>query len=274
MNKIIKTSIILLILLLTIGCTTNNNLKNNKTGMYHDFNININVLNDDASNNEYLLFLLPKGIKKQEVGEGTLYSGLGKYEIKENKTINFNFIETYELQQLLEETEDDVLELYITTKEDKYIRNPLNDKTEIKFIKNEFGDYYSPYENINVNITDSYPEGVISLPYQDAHFVIKLNYSPEYDPGHSYEVSIHWNDPKKPDKIGIYSIGKVAREFYYWETPFYKTEKLESKTGKIIVRHFSTDEIIEYEGYPKTISFDKDGNCLEGNIILLNMNNE
>ena len=66
MNKIIKTSIILLILLLTIGCTTNNNLKNNKTGMYHDFNININVLNDDASNNEYLLFLLPKGIKKQD----------------------------------------------------------------------------------------------------------------------------------------------------------------------------------------------------------------
>lgn len=165
------------------------------------------------------------------------------------------------------------LEVFVTTKEDKYIRNPLNEKIELKFFKNDTDEpypeipYYSTISNITVPFTDKYPDGVISLTFQDADFVIKFEFEEGFEPQNSYETFIFWNDPNQPSGIGIVNVGRINREFQYWDTPFYKKDNLASKTGTIIVKDFNTNKQINYKEYPKVVSFDKDGNCVQGDIV-------
>lgn len=55
----------------------------------------------------------------------------------------------------------------VTKKEDIYIRNPLNQKTIVEFVKNnseeDYPDpeYYSKVKEIEVPFTDKYPDGVL-----------------------------------------------------------------------------------------------------------------
>lgn len=75
--------------------------------------------------------------------------------------------------------------MFVVTKEDIYIQNPLNKKTIVEFIPNETDEpyldytYYSKEKEIEVSVTDKYPEGVLSLTFQDAIFVIKLEFDGE-----------------------------------------------------------------------------------------------
>ena len=98
-------------------------------------------------------------------------------------------------------------------------------------------------------------------------FVIKFEFEEGFKPTGSYETSIFWNDPNMPNGIGIVRVGRINRDFQYWDTPFYKSDNLASKTGTIIIKDLNSNKNILYEGYPMTVSFDKGGNCVNGDIV-------
>jgi hypothetical protein len=66
-------------------------------------------------------------------------------------------------------------------------------------------------------------------------------------------------------------IGRMARAFQYWDTPFFKDDNLKTWNGYIVVRNIDTNAEIEYEGYPKKVEFDDNGKCLEADIIEIKM---
>ena len=274
----IKKFIILFIAILIIaGCsktesvkkeTKNNEQKNEK------LIIKTNVKNKETKGG-YLIYFMPVGKRNEIPGEAN-QEAFGPFETDENGEyildLKFNFdkdVGTY-----LKSISDNKLELFIVTKEDIYIRNPLNEKTIINFIPNETSEpypdyaYYSKEKEIKIDFIDKYPDNVLSLTFQDAIFVIKLEFE-RIIPKNSYEVSIFWNDPKQPSGIGIIRVGRISREFQYWDTPFYKSDNLASKTGTIIIKDLSDNSTLEYEGYPKTVSFDKDGMPVRDKIIKL-----
>ncbi len=273
MKKII---ILLLTIFLLTGCgsdTKNYNRSSNKGS--HEISIKLDV--KEGKHDSYLVFFMPRGAKKTEVGAGTAYGFLGPHEIKKDGVLNLNVIENYEFNRTLNELEEKVLEVYVSTPEDYLVINPLNKKLEIKFIEDnrpELGgesDFFFPESELIIPIVDKYPDGVISLPYQDATFVIKLNFEEDIENRGSFEVSIHWDNPKFPGDIGVYRTGRVSRSYQYWEVPFFKDDLLAGKTGKIVVRDFDTYEVINYPGHPKSVSFDKNGKCTEGDIINIKM---
>ncbi len=156
------------------------------------------------------------------------------------------------------------LELFVVTPEDTRILNPLNEQTIVEFVPNNTSEswpdyeYYAKEKEIDVTFTDKYPDGVLSLDSPDAIFVIKLEFEGE-PPENSFEVSVHWDNPERPNDIGIFRVGRICRSSQYWDTPFFEGEMLPNMSGKIVVNHFETDEIIKYEGYPMSVSFDANG---------------
>ena len=278
MKKIIS---LLLITFLMSGCGNTNPINNEKENVNNDEKfekliIKTEITNKEAKQSSYLVFLSPIGLRKEEPGEANQSGYYGPFETNENGEVEIEMSYNRDLQYYLESNDNKkpgYLEVFVTTKEDKYIRNPLNKKTEIKFIKNDTDEpypeipYYSSIENITIPFTDKYPDGVLSLTFQDADFVIKFEFEEGFKPTNSYETFIFWNDPSMPNGIGIVNVGRINREFQYWDTPFYKKDNLASKTGTIIVKDFNTNKNIEYVGYPKIVSFDKDGNCNQGDIV-------
>lgn len=271
-----KKILILVLILLITGCGKNDSFKGSSiksTGEHLELTIDLDI--KKGSEESYYVYFMPKGTRETDVEKGTMSGYVGPLEIKSDGVLHINMMEDYLLTSILDTTDDATLEVFVTTKEDHLIRNPLNETIELVFyqrkVDEHLTDYYFPVSKLTIPITDEYPDGVLSLPFPDATFVIKLLFEDAKEDDGSYEVSIHWNDPKKPDVLGIYRTGKVARYYNYWDTPFYKNDTLAGRTGKIVVRVFATNEIVEYEGYPKTISFDKDGKCLQGDIVKINM---
>jgi hypothetical protein len=272
-----KLIILVLSLFIISGCTSNTNEEEIKElTKYETLTIKTELLNKEADEGSYFVYLMPVGLRNEEVGKPTQSGFYGPFETDNNGEVFINLEYNNDLAWYIKNEENkkkNHLEVFITTKEDKYIRNPLNQKTEIKFIEGDTESFlaeyafYSSVDEVKIPFTDKYPDDVLSLTFQDADFVIKFEFEEGFIPTNSYETSIFWNDPKMPDGIGIVRVGRINREFQYWDTPFYKSDNLASKTGTIIINHFNTDERIMYEGYPKTVSFDKDGNCIEGDII-------
>lgn len=279
-----KFFVILALIFIITGCGSNNDKENDKnknvegnTEKNDKLIIKTKVSNKTEKGN-YLIYFMHVGERNEKKGEAN-QSAFGPFETDENGEyvldLNYNF--DHNVGSYLKSgnnKEADKLELFIVTKEDKYIRNPLNKKTIVEFIKNDSKEeypnpeFFSKEREIEVPFIDKYPDGVISLTFQDAIFVIKLEFEGEI-PKKSYEVSIFWNDPSVPSGIGIVRIGRISREFQYWDTPFFKEDKLASKTGTIIIKDFDTNETVNYDGYPKKVSFDKDGNPIGDKIVKL-----
>lgn len=271
-----KALLILLSGLLLTGC--NNNIKEQEKEItkYESLTIKTQITNEDSKDSSYLVYLMPVGLLNREDGYANQSGYYGPFETDSNGEVIIDMEYNYDIAYYLDSSDNEkenYLEVLITTKEDKYIRNPLNAYTEVKFISNyiegEYNEfpYYLSIEQLVVPFKDKYPDGVLSLTFQDADFVIKFEFEEGYKPTNSYETFIFWNDPSMPDGIGIVNVGRINREFQYWDTPFYKKDNLASKTGTIIVRDFNTNQRINYIGYPKTVSFDKDGNCIQGDIV-------
>lgn len=274
-----KLMILFTLILFVYGCGSNainKDIENEKQGEMNDKLVIKTKVNNKTEKGGYLIYFMHVGERNEEAGEAN-QSAFGPFETEENGeyTLDLKFNYNKDVGTYLESKEGkekNKLEMFVVTKEDIYIRNPLNKKTIVEFIPNESEEeypdpaYYSKEKEIEVSFTDKYPEGVLSLTFQDAIFVIKLEFDGEA-PKKSYEVSIFWNDPSKPDGIGIIRVGRISREFQYWDTPFYKTDNLASKTGTIIIKDFDTNETIEYEGYPKIVSFDKGGNPIGDKVV-------
>lgn len=279
--KMKKILVIIGVLFLLTGCTESSSkkedTKNQPEGKYQTLKIKLDVKNKDILDQTYLVFILPEGLKETEAGKATqtytqkLETNLeGEVEIP----LSFNF----NLESALKKYETDLskLEVIITTQEDTYMRNPLNDQTFIEFVKNRDEDtkeefpYLSVVETKNIDIIDKYPKGVISLTFPDATFVIKLEFEKDFKPSSSYSVSIYKPDPRSKDGIGIVRLGRLDREFQYWDTPFFEADKLSSWNGYIIIEDTNNKRIF-YKDYPKTLTFDKNGKCNQGDIVKIKM---
>lgn len=235
--------------------------------------INLNVLNPEAKNDSYYVYFVIPGMKESEPGEATQRGKFKPFETDENGQVVIDFEEnSWELTgfvQSTESTKPNSLELYVTTKEDIYLRNPLNEPTIVDFNVKEPGEgEFFPkitfkQAELNLDITDKYPDGVVSLTFQDAIFVVKLKF--KEPPTTSFEVSLFVPDDKG-DGIGIVRTGRISREFQYWDTPFFAGE---IKGGKraVVIKNFDTNETVNYEGYPLWLEFNEDGTCKQGDIV-------
>ena len=242
-------------------------------------NINLNVLNkegEDEVDPYYVYFVVP-GKKQEDLGKAT-QSGKSKPYLTDNKgTLVIDISEDYDLQYLISDPESSrefSLELYVTSLEDIYIRNPLNQKTVIDFdvLKDEDSDFIYDYKfltpNLDLDIVDKYPDGVLSLTFTDAVFVVKLNFDPPSTKT-AYEVSLYLPSDKSENGIGYTRIGRLAKEFQYWDSQFYANEV--TGTRAVVISDTDTNEIIEYEGYPLWLDFNDDGTCKDGDIINIKM---
>lgn len=261
------------------GNNTSQNADENQGS--HTLTVNLNVTNAAEKDDSYFVYFVIPGKKETETGKAT-QSGVSKaYETDQNGTVVIDISsgaeDGWKIRDMVENkdsTRPKSLELYVTTKEDIYIRNPLNAETIIDFIVlvdeddgNSY-DYLFTQPELNLDITDKYPEGVVSLTFQDAVFVLKLAFE-EPTPKSAYQVSLVVASDTASDGMSMVRTGRIDRAFQYWDTPFFADEV----TGKraVLVTDFDTDERIDYEGYPLWLDFNDDGTCKQGDIIVVNM---
>lgn len=272
-----KKIITLLLVFFLVGCgSASNNEKDpddEKKELLSVFTIDLNVSGDVSDGEEYLVYIMRPGIKESEPGKATQSGFYGPFETVSRKvTIDTDF--NWDLDWYIEDaaSNNEKLFVYVTTKEDIYLRNPLNEPVELKFIENEDEDTkinikYGVYnESVKVEVNDVLPSDVLSLTFPDATFVIKLVFDTPPTES-SFEVSIHRPDDSASDGISMVRLGRLARSFQYWDTPFFKEDNLKAWTGYIVVRDFTTNAVIPYEGYPKKVEFDDNGKCIEKDII-------
>lgn len=275
-----KILFVLLSVIFITGCGDKTNEKNSSINQEKHDNLIIKtkITNESEKDASYLVFLMPVGLRNEEAGKANQSGYYGPFETNENGEVEIDLKYNRDINYYINSKDNEKpnsLEIFITTKEDKYIRNPLNKKTILEFIKNDTDEeypeveYYSSVSELEVPFTDKYPDGVLSLTFQDASFVIKFKFEDDFVPTNSYETSIFWNDPSVPSGIGIVRVGRINREFQYWDTPFFKTDNLASKTGTIVVTNFDTNKQINYLEYPKVISFDKNGKSTTDDIITI-----
>lgn len=280
---------IVLSLIILVGCastprenqttsgTSDKGLTNPEEAGSNTLSVKLKLTNPEAKKDSYTVYFVIPGQKKTGPGEATQSGKSIPFETDQDGTVVIDFEENSSylsgLVQSDESTKPNSLELYVTTKEDVYIRNPLNAPTVIDFeIKKPgegemFEKIFFKQSEIELDITDKYPDGVLSLSFPDAVFVVKLKF--EQAPANGYEVSLFLPDDQG-DGIGINRIGRVSRDFQYWDTPFFAGE---IKSGKraVVIRHFETNDLINYEGYPLWLEFREDGTCVQGNIIEIEM---
>jgi hypothetical protein len=263
-----KLWLLLFIVIIMTGCTSKEETQKEEV-RYEKFTIKTEITNASEKDDNYLVYLVPVGLLKTEPGEANQSGYYGPFETDENGEVEIDLSYNRDLAWYIESEEnkkEETLEVYVTTKEDIYIRNPLNKKQEIKFIKNDTEEpypeyaYYSSVDEVVVPFTDKYPDNVLSLTFQDATFVIKFEFEDGFEPTNSYTAGINVSGT-------MYNISRINRKFQYWDLPFFESDNLKNKTGTIYVKHFDTNEVINYEGAPITVTFDENGKCNLGNIV-------
>lgn len=253
------------------------NQNTDETQGSYTLTVNLNVTNPEEKDDSYLVHMLSPGKKETETGKAT-QSGRSKvYETDANGTVVIDIEGDWAFRDLVEHpesTKPNTLEVYVTTKEDIYIRNPLNTPTSLDFIIIYDDDAGFSYDcmftqtELNLDITDKYPDGVLSLSFQDAVFVLKLAFD-EPPTKNTYEVSLFVPNENTSDGIGIVRVGRLCRDFFYWDTQFYANEVRGKRA--VVITDYETDQRIPYEGFPLWLDFNDDGTCVQGDIIVVNM---
>lgn len=277
-----KFSFVLLVLLIVLSaCTKKTDSdpeeKPTETAIFSKITLNLSLTNPDTKDDAYMVYLMVPGTKTEVPGEAQQNGFYGPIETDANLSASIDFDFNWDLDWYINEAlsaGQKRLQVYVTTKEDVYLRNPLNAETYLDLVENtdeatkmDYA-YGSKVETKTISITDAYPSGVLSLTFPDATFVIKLKV-PE-GTTKSYEVSIH-----KPDNTGTgisaVRTGRIARDFQYYDTPFFKDDNLKSWSGFIVIRDFDTNATVNYEGSPRYIEFDENGKCKDGDIVVINI---
>jgi len=280
MKKIIIVLFVLILTACSAGTPKTEINDTPKPGKYTTFTIQTELTNPAEKDDFYNVYLMVPGVKETEPGKATQGGMMiGPFATDAQGKIFFDLEDSFDLNWFLDAIEGDVkkLEVYIVTAADIYLRNPLNKMTTVEFTENKDAKtrdnykYTVPLETVKISITDKYPDGILSLSFPDATFVIRLAFAEGMVPKSSYEVSIHRPSNTVTDGIGMIRIGRIDRKFQDWDTPFFKDDKLETWSGTIVVTDFETNARLMYEEYPKRITFDANGKCTEGDIITITL---
>ena len=275
-----KLLILLSLCFILTGCGNTTDNKPSNSDSYTKITIKTELKNEESKDDSYLVYLALPGSLPTKAGDSMRGAYLEPLETDANGEVIFDLEASFDLGQIMDmdSSKEGYLQVVIVTKEDgKNMRNPLNKETYIKINTTISNDeyktttYVSPVKEINIPFTDKYPDGVLSLKYQDASFVIKLSFDDNYVPTHGYEVSIYKADPTATSGIGNTRLARMAGDSY--ETAFYKSDNLKNWSGTIVITNSVTNARITYDGYPKQITFDDSNKCIQGDIITIKMPN-
>ena len=190
---------------------------------------------------------------------------IGPYETNAEGMAVIDLENNTGLEYLLQRANENELKVIVATVEDFNIYNSLNEETYVEFVENSDDETYYQYRylsktgELNLDIVDKYPDGIISLPFPDAFFVLKLKFDDNANPLDSYTVSLY-------DHSINARTGRIVRKGHYYNYPVYEDDRyfFDSSTFEIIVEGGHPETRISYEGEPKFIEFDNQGNCLQG----------
>lgn len=273
-----KKVLLFIMMFLVVGCSKatfdDNNgyggLKDNgayetEKDLYETIYVELNLLNEQTD--EYYLFFVKPGT----IGTGGKPTATrdfyGPIKVEDFKA-EVNLMEEFGIGYLLEEVDDNKLQIVITTREDFLIRNPLNEEIFIYFeeVGEVITNMMSTQESFTIDIVDKYPDGVLSLPWPEADFVVKLRFKEGITPRHSYGVRIRELDEKTTSGYGVLAFGSpLSNVNNYYNAVFYK-ENLSNYRGVIEIEG-EQPNIVQYEEYPLVVAFDGDGLPIEDNFV-------
>ena len=262
-----KKFILLLLILFLVGCSKGSTLEEEnivEEGAFEKIFIDIDLENEQTD--EYYVFLVKPGTLGKDGKATRITDFYGPVEVEDFKAeldLIFNDKVTY----LLDELDEKKLQLVITTKEDFLIRNPLNEETFVYFEKkDEISGYFSTKEKFDVSIIDKYPDGVLSLPWPEADFVVKLKFKDGITPRHSYGVRIREFSDRTPSGLGLLIKGSpLSNESNYYNAVFY-SEYLKGFAGVLEIEG-QQPKTVDYEGNPLTLRFDEFGKHIGDDVI-------
>ncbi len=265
-----KKLFVLLFLLLMVGCSKSSFEveleKKVEKNHYKVIKIDINLLNEQTD--EYYVFLVKPGQIGKNGAITNTSDSYGPIEV-ENFKAEIDFSKDSGVEFLLEELIEKKLQLVVTTREDYLIRNPLNEETFVHFETEE--DYYWPkylatQEKFSVDIMDKYPDGVLSLPWPKADFVVKLKFKEGVEPYNSYSVCLRQIDLTRPSGISMVCLGSpLSNKTNYYNAVFYK-ESFMNYVGQIEIVKNQTQRV-RYENEPIKVQFDREGKPIGNNVV-------
>ena len=244
---------------------SSNRGENGEDALYEKIYIDVDLQNEQTD--EYYLFFVKPGTVGTGGDPTESRNFYGPIEI-ENFKAEVEVAHEAGISNLLDELDENKLQLVITTREDFLIRNPLNQDNFIYFEKDEEMPWadFATKERFTIPIVDKYPDGVLSLAWQDADFVVKLRFKEGVEPRESYLVRIRKLDETTTSGFGAYSVGApIVRRTQYYNAPFY-SENLKGFTGILEIEGEQTHAIM-YEEYPLTLRFDEDGKHIGDDVI-------
>ena len=231
--------------------------------LYSSFSFKI----DSGTAKEYLVHFLKEGVSVSSAYTSS-ENGYITYrsDAHGNLTIDLND-EFDNFSKIMKKSSN--IKIAVSATDDPFIRNPLNDACIIRLYVVE-GENKQPVimckeTSVSTSISAGKEGNGISLAFPNASFIIKLDPSEsgiETIDDTKFEVFLYDNS----DTSSKTRIGRVCRGFNYWEAPFYKNE-IASKTFTLVIKPFSEDKTISYEGAPMTFSFNEQGLCSLGSVV-------
>ncbi len=265
-----KKILIIMIMLIIAGCSSNEGeVKTEKKvekNLYDTIKIDVNLLNEQTD--EYYVFLVVPGKIGVDGKATSINDFYGPIEV-ENFKAEIDLKYNNKVEYLLEELKEKKLQLVITTHEDYLIRNPLNQETFVNFEKGEdeyFKEYFSTQEKFSVDIVDKYPDGVLSLPWPEADFVVKLRFKEGFEPRHSYSVCLRERDETRPTGVTFFCPGSpLSNKSNYYNAVFY-SDNFKNYKGQIEIIG-EQPKRVNYENEPIFVEFDHQGKPIGDSVV-------
>lgn len=192
---------------------------------------------------------------------------IGPFEFENG---SYNLLNTFEISSYLKQKNTDKLEVFVAAKEDLFILNPLNEQIFLEFEQDEtsFNGYFMKTNHINLPIKDQFPDGVASIIYPDADFIVKLDFDILGDNQETYVVGIDFD----PNPSIISGVSAVVHGHTYFEAPFYhEMDDLANHTGTIYVQYIGATELLNYDNSPIVVTFDEKGQPAGDNLITISV---
>ena len=263
-----KKMVLGLIIFMLAGCGGgggNQELKDvsDDNQLYEKVYVDINLQNEQTD--EYYLFLVKPGKIGTDGAPTSTNDFYGPIAVEDFQA-KIEVVYNSGIERLLEAIDEDYLQLVVTTREDFLIRNPLNEEVLIYFDGEDWRSPLATEEKFVIDIVDKYPDGVISLPWPEADFVVKLNFKEGITPRHSYSVCLRQVDLTRPGGITVLCLGApLSNESNYYNAVFY-SEGLENYIGLIEIIGQQPNRV-SYADEPIQVEFDRFGKPIGDSVV-------